>query len=385
MATGFHDRAVNIVAMATEISEEERAVLWQAVSPADPSLAARQLGDALRSLGAARDLVNECYRVAFYTGDQWNRLSANPLFAYFSANKAGRPLDKWIHYFPIYERHLAPYRGQPVRLLEIGVYRGGGLDLLRYYLGLQATLIGIDIDDAARTAAGPSHTVEIGDQSDPQFLRAVSENHGPFDVVIDDGGHTMRQQVISAETLFPLLAEGGTYFVEDCHTSYWPDYADQGDGPTFMEWAKARLDDLNATHFSMEADLAEPWQTDLAGVHVYDSVVVMDKARRPRPFSELSGTKEFINYDRIVGALQLEVLATRDAAVASANALQADLDAAQSQLDAAQDARRSSDAELAQARSDLEGSWGMIRDMRRSHSWRITAPIRGVTERLRRS
>ena len=39
--------------------------------------------------------------------------------------------------------------------------------------------------------------------------------------MIDDGGHTMEQQIVSIETLFPLLADGGVYLVEDTHTSYW--------------------------------------------------------------------------------------------------------------------------------------------------------------------
>lgn len=362
IATGFPDRALNVVAMSQEIDEEVRAVLWRALTESeDQSTTARNFGDALRSLGADRHIVNECYRVAFYAGEDWKDLSANPLFAFFAANKAGNPLDKWIHYFPIYERHLARFRGQPIRVLEIGVYRGGGLEMLRQFLGSQAVLVGLDIDEAARAAIEPRHSVEVGDQADPDFLRRVAEKHGPFDIVIDDGGHSMHQQVVSAEILFPLLADGGIYLVEDCHTSYWPEYADQAPGePTFLDWIRRRIDDLHSYHFSTERVLPEPWQTDLAGIHVYDSVVVLDKRRRSAPFSELSGTKEFINYNRIVGAIQLEILATRDAAVARA-------------------------AQLEQTRKDLHGAWGIVRDMRRSTSWKVTAPLRRFRKLLRRS
>ena len=278
LATGFPDRAVNIVAMSDEINEEERAVLWGALTrDEDPSKQARHFGDAMRSLGAERQFVNECYRVAFYAGDDWKALSTNPLYSFFTANRAGYPLDKWVHYFPIYDRHLAHYRGLPVRVLEIGVYRGGGLALLRHYLGPDAKLVGIDIDEAARNAAR-DYEVELGDQADPEFLRRVSEKHGPFDIVIDDGGHTMVQQVTSVETLFPLLRDEGTYLVEDCHTSYWTEYADQGpEGPTFIEWAKVRIDDLNAYHYSKSEQLRAPWQTCLDGLHIYDSVVVLTK------------------------------------------------------------------------------------------------------------
>ena len=436
IATGFLDRAVNVIAISDEITDDERAVLWHALS-ADQgrSEQARRFGDALRSLGAERHAVNECYRVAFYAGDDWKALSSNPLYAFFTANRAGNPLDKWVHYFPIYERHLARYRGLPVRMLEIGVYRGGGLELLRQFLGPAAYLVGIDIDEVARAASEGRYVVEIGDQADPEFLRRVAEEHGPFDIVIDDGGHTMRQQIVSVETLFPLLREDGMYLVEDTHTSYWSEYADQGpDGQSFIEWAKARIDDLNAYHFSRSEQLESPWQTDLYGLHVYDSVVVLNKNRRAAPFSELSGTNEFINYGRQIAALQLELLATRDAAVARAVDVEAqavadrdaaigqavadrdaaigqavaDRDAATSraadiEAQAASDAEQSREelrvlrsewaglrSELADVRSDLErlheehaqtasdllGSWGIIREMRRSKSWQVTAPLR---------
>src|SRR5450759_2907792 len=107
LATGHTDRAVNVVAMSDELDEEARSVLWGAlIEDQDPPAQARRFGDGLRSLGAPRHLVNECYRVSFYSGDEWKRLSGNPLFGFFTANRAGRPLDKWVHYFPIYDRHL---------------------------------------------------------------------------------------------------------------------------------------------------------------------------------------------------------------------------------------------------------------------------------------
>jgi hypothetical protein len=392
VATGDSGRARDIIANTDELDDDARAVLADAVAQdASGSSLAQALGDALRSLGAERHLVNECYRTAFYGGDGWAELSGNPLFAFFLANKGGSPLDKWVHYFPIYERHLAVYRGRPIRVLEIGVYRGGGLKLLSHYLGPQARLVGIDIDRAARLAARPMH-VEIGDQADADFLKAVSDKHGPFDVIVDDGGHTMRQQVVSVETLFPLMADGGTYIVEDCHTSYWPEYSDQPPGdPTFLEWSKARMDDLHAYHFSTSRDLQRPWQTDLVGLHVYDSVVVLDKAHRAPPFCELSGTKEFITQDRLSGARELEVLASRDAALArieevETRAVEVEAEALRTEASRAEleDLRKQS-AKSKQTESDLLGSWGMIREMRRSKSWQLTAPLRRVKSIFRRS
>jgi len=418
IATGDRARAADLLSPSEEIDEPTRALLIEAVAVGpDRSAHARSLGDALRSLGAPRHLENECYRVAFYSGDEWQALAANPLFAFHSANKGGRSADKWVHYFDIYARHLEKYRGRPVRVLEIGVGRGGGLELMGHFLGPQATVVGIDLDKAIRIAVEPRYVVEVGDQADPEFLRLVAGKHGPFDVVIDDGGHTMRQQIVSVETLFPLLAEGATYLVEDCHTSYMPEYADQGpDGQTFLSWAKDRMDDLNAYHFSKQKDLPAPWQTDLASVHAYDSVVVFEKGRHAAPFCEVSGTNEFIGHDRLAATRELELIAARDAAIASAvgrapvgmagiEPRPGEVDARYAQLaglrdelqrlirDLGQqedvpDLRRElaeRDEALEQARCDLRDALATTRMIRRSNSWRLTAPLRRIKHLLRRS
>jgi hypothetical protein len=263
---------------------------------------------------------------------------------------------------------------------------------LRHYLGAEAHLVGIDIDPQAAKAVANRYPVEIGDQADPEFLRRVAERHGPFDVVIDDGGHRMRQQIVSVETLFPLLNDGGTYLVEDCHTSYWQEYVDpETDGTTFIEWVKGKIDDLHAYHTSPAQHLDTPWQTTLAGLHVYDSVAVLDKQLRWPPFSELTGTKEFINYNREVGAIQLEVLATRDAVLAMEAEAREELRIVRGELVEASDrvgrAQAESDAakgELAHVRGELAGSWGVIQEMRRSRSWKVTAPLRWIKSIFKR-
>ena len=289
-----------------------RDLMLVALDEPDRAAQAAALGDALRSRGRWLDPdVNECYRAAFYCGDQWESLSANPLYARFTANKAALPLDKWVHYFDIYQRTLAPYVGKPVRVLEIGVFHGGGLDQLRALLGAQAILVGADVDPAARSACAGRFDVAVGDQSDPEFLDQVVSEYGPFDVVIDDGGHSMRQQIAAIEHLFPTLNDGGVYIVEDTHTSYWEPYKDAD--ITFMDWAKQRLDDINGYHFGTERQLGI-WTTDVSGIHIYDSVVVFDKGGHFPPFCEVSGTGSFVYADRISESALLNFRASMNVA-----------------------------------------------------------------------
>ena len=49
------------------------------------------------------------------------------------ADHSGFVSDKWEAYFPVYERWLALYRQQPIRLLEVGVQNGGSLAVWGQY------------------------------------------------------------------------------------------------------------------------------------------------------------------------------------------------------------------------------------------------------------
>ncbi len=335
-------------------------------SDAAASEQAKELGDILRASDTDSGLnpeVIECYRTAFYLSDRWEEYAKNPLYARFLANKAGLPFDKWIHYFEVYHRVLAPYVGRPVRVLEIGVFHGGGLEQLRALLGAQAELIGMDIDPSSKLACAGRFEVAVGDQTDPDFLAQVVAEYGPFDVIIDDGGHTMRQQISSIEFLFPSLQDGGVYIVEDTHTSYWTPFQDAD--TTFMEWAKQRVDDVNAYHFSKERDLSI-WTTSVSTMQFFDSIVVFEKANHLPPFCEVAGTGSFIHLDRNP---QLWLLAYRAALEVSQTEADRIRQEAHNQVLAAEAARATADA----ARQGLQDT---LDSVEHSGSWRLTAPLR---------
>lgn len=195
----------------------------------------------------------------------------------------GRPVDKWIHYLAAYQQHFGAYRGTPVRMLEIGVFRGGSLDLWRRYFGPEATIVGIDIDPGcAERVTAPNH-VRIGSQDDPAFLASVVAEFGPFDIVLDDGSHVGKHQRTSFEQLFPAVRPGGVYAIEDLHTSYWPRGYDGGwrRRGTGIDLVKSLIDDMHGWYY--RRDTRSPAREWISGIHVYDSLVVIDKQQRGMP------------------------------------------------------------------------------------------------------
>ena len=220
--------------------------------------------------------------------------ATNPLWQYFLSNP-GRAIERWEHYFDIYHRHFDRFRGRPVKLLEIGVYHGGSLQMWKHYFGPQARIVGVDINPRCATLAEPQIAIEIGDQADRGFLRALAKRHGPFDIVIDDGGHTMVQQQVSLEELYPAVVADGVYLIEDMHTSYWSEFGGGFRNPySFIELAKRLIDLLNAHHSrDPHSFQVSGFTNSTNGMHFYDSILVLERAAResPRPCS--SGEPSF--------------------------------------------------------------------------------------------
>ena len=209
-----------------------------------------------------------------------------------------KDIHKWHHYFDIYERFLSPLRDRPLKMLEVGVYKGGSLRMWTEYFGPSATLYGMDIVPEAVDRAPPNVRVFIGDQADRNFLRSVVEQVGELDVVIDDGGHKMSQQIATFEELYPITKQ--LFIVEDTHTCYWDQFKDLGT-LTFLDYARAKVDVLHEWHHELMSfarheqppaeregpdDVSEFCATT-RGIHFFDSMVVFEKGENPPRWLEL--------------------------------------------------------------------------------------------------
>ena len=131
-------------------------------------------------------------------------------------------------FLPHYARAFASLRAMPINVMEIGVSDGPSARMWRDYF-LNGHVIGIDIQERCRESAGDRLTIEIGSQSDPQFLDEMMERHQPS-IIIDDGSHLPEHVIFTFTHLFRRLPKGGCYVVEDLflHTGQ-PDFGVNGD------------------------------------------------------------------------------------------------------------------------------------------------------------
>lgn len=223
-------------------------------------------------------------------GPRSSAAEVNPLRELFEKH-TGRLVNRWLHYLDVYHQHFGRYRGHSPVVLEIGIFHGGSLELWHKYFGAGLQLYAVDIDPECRKFEDEKTRILIGDQADRAFLAQVRREVPPVDILIDDGGHTMDQQIATFEELFPHVTERGVYVCEDLHTSYWNEYGGGYREPgSFIEYSKRLIDKLNAWHSRDPAQLAaDDFTRSAYAMHYYDSMLVIEKRPLQPPRKIYSG------------------------------------------------------------------------------------------------
>lgn len=196
--------------------------------------------------------------------------------------------DKWgSHWYAQhYDRHFAPLRDRPLKLLEIGVggyddpeAGGESLRMWRDYFP-NARIFGLDVVDKTAHDEARIRTV-VGSQDDPEVLDRLHRESGGFDIVVDDGSHVSAHVIAAFRHLFPLLNDGGIYAIEDLQTSYWPVYGGSSDpenrGDTSMEFLKGLADGLNHAEYDRPGYVPDAFDRTVVAVHFYHNLCFVQK------------------------------------------------------------------------------------------------------------
>lgn len=270
------------------LHDEQRALLSDlAAAAAELRRSTTAIGASLARLDAAPEHLDGRHAGRRRPGRAADRL--DPL----TRSAILRGTDKWGPHFytPVYHELFQHLRELPIRLLEIGVgghesSLTGGASLLMWadYFP-HARIVGIDISEK-RLAPHPRIEVRQGAQEDPVFLAALLAEHGPFDIVIDDGSHVPAHVRASFDALFPALHDDGYYVIEDVQTAFWPRFGGSSpDGAATMELARMALEALNHAEIQVAAPdwVAPSIAPIIRSVRAYHNLLVFQKGGNLAP------------------------------------------------------------------------------------------------------
>lgn len=178
---------------------------------------------------------------------------------------------KYDNYFLVYEALLAKYVGKEVVIVEVGVFNGGSLFMWREFFGHSARIIGIDLNPDAREWEKHGFEIYIGDQSSDTFWTELFHKIGKVDVLIDDGGHTNRQQIVTSHYAIQNINDGGVLIVEDVHTNYFREFGNPS-RYSFVNFAHRIVDGVNSRAYSLHRTYAQ-YSSRVYSVSFFESMV----------------------------------------------------------------------------------------------------------------
>lgn len=145
----------------------------------------------------------------------------NELGKIFTKNGADKATKHKYH--DIYEPIFAPNRDKKINFLEIGIWKGHGMQsFLDYFPNGQ--IYGLDIftrmspDDVPALQNPRAHWAKV-DTTTSKTSSILSTKFGvEYDYILDDGAHHPEANLLTFRNCIPYLKSGGIYIIEDV----WP-------------------------------------------------------------------------------------------------------------------------------------------------------------------
>jgi len=131
----------------------------------------------------------------------------------------GTDKNDWHGYCDYYEEQLTPYKDKEVNVLEIGSCFGCSAIMWHDFLPKSKILM-LDIFDKLSSKCwdimdNDRFTYANCDAYDEDTIPEVKNLFDGFDVIFDDGPHTLESQKLCIDYYLPMLNVDGSMFIED--------------------------------------------------------------------------------------------------------------------------------------------------------------------------
>ena len=143
------------------------------------------------------------------------------LFSEFNSDKGSKfEINDHVvdghNYTPFYEKYISKYKNKKdLKILEIGSLRGGGTASFFYYFE-NPEIFCADINPfQIQVFSKKIRKLYLNTQSKDSISSLCSYIGKEFDIIVDDGSHNIRDQIITFNGFFKKLKNDGIYVIED--------------------------------------------------------------------------------------------------------------------------------------------------------------------------
>ena len=153
--------------------------------------------------------------------EKLNISDLDQLFLYFNTDKGSKvkivdKIQKGHNYSQHYEKYFSKFRNiEGLKILEIGsLFGGGAASFLNYFTS--AKIVCLDINPFnIRYCSIKLRPIYIDTQSKIIIKDVANYLKHDFDIIIDDGSHNKKDQILTLNYFLPKLKKGGIYVIED--------------------------------------------------------------------------------------------------------------------------------------------------------------------------
>lgn len=147
----------------------------------------------------------------------------------------------------VYEEYFSTYRNKKINLLEIGVSYSGSIRLWNDYFK-NATIYGVDNFSCGQDHKNKSLDLIDGKYenikifAEDAYTKETADLLPSFDLIIDDGPHTLDTQIKAINLYLSKLKKTGVMFIEDIPVDFEYDY--EGDELENHPWISSLIEQI---------------------------------------------------------------------------------------------------------------------------------------------
>ena len=152
---------------------------------------------------------------------------------------------------------------------------GGSLFIWKNFFGKNARIIGVEINPVAKKWEKHGFEIFIGDAGSSKFWENFFEKVGKVDIILDDGSHTYKDQIVTVKECVPFIKNEGKMVTEDTHSSYQKKFGYPAKY-NFINFSKLLIDEINYRFPNLEKKnrlITAPLRKKIYSITCFESII----------------------------------------------------------------------------------------------------------------